>query len=259
MADWDPDLYRLFEGERTRPAQDLLGRVDLVDPGMVVDLGCGPGNSTELLARRFPSAVTIGVDTSASMLDSARERLPDCRFMQGDIATWQPEDPVDLLYANASLQWVMGHEALVPRLFAMLRPGGVLAFQVPDNLDEPSHRSMREVAAEGPWADRLAQAAEARVKILSPAGYYDLLATGASQVDTWRTAYQHPMPSPAAIATWLRSTGLRPFLAPLAASEQTEFLARYEARIAEAYPARSDGFRLLAFPRLFVVAQRKAV
>src|SRR3954470_6455108 len=153
-ADWNPALYTRFEDERTRPARGLLARVPLSAAQHVIDLGCGPGNSTELLVRRFPQASVVGTDTSEAMLQSARERLPDCRFEQSDVSSWQSEVPPELIFANAVLQWVPDHASLLPRLLSALAVGGVLALQMPDNLDEPSHRLMREVATEGPWASR---------------------------------------------------------------------------------------------------------
>ena len=255
-SDWNPALYRRFEDERTRPARDLLARVPVLGATRAVDLGCGPGNSTELLAERFPGARVSGTDTSQAMLMSARERLPHCDFSLSDVSGWQPEQAPDVLFANAVLQWVPGHEVLLPRLFASLAPGGALAVQMPDNLNEPSHRAMRDVAADGRWAELIGEAATVRAPILPAAEYYDLLAPHAASVEIWRTTYHHPLESPAAIVDWLRATGLRPFLEPLMEPQRSAFLADYEARIAEAYPARSDGKSLLAFPRLFIVAQR---
>jgi trans-aconitate 2-methyltransferase len=256
MSDWNPALYKSFEDERTRPARDLLARVPLAKASRVVDLGCGPGNSTELLVDRFAGADVLGTDNSEAMLASARQRLPGCRFEFGDIATWQPDAPPDLIYANAALQWVGAHETLIPRLFNLLAPGGVLAVQMPDNREEPTHRLMREVAGLPPFAAFIGEAAAVRTKILSLQDYYDLLAPLAADVDVWRTAYQHPMASPAKIVEWVSSTGLRPFTDPLPAEPRAAFLAEYESRIAQAYPARADGRLLLAFPRLFFVARR---
>ena len=272
MLDWNPALYRRYEHERTRPAQELLARVPLISPTQVLDLGCGPGNSTELLVQRYPYAQVIGIDNSEAMLASARERLPATRFEFGDIAAWAPgglQDMVaerdadlkrapDLIYANAALQWVPDHEALIPRLFAALAPGGVLAVQMPDNHAEPSHRLMLEVAAESPWAAAMGDAPRLRTDLLGIGRYYDLLAPAAASVDVWQTVYQHPMASAAAIVEWLRSTGLRPFVGSLPAHLQASYLAEYERRVAQAYPARTAGQRLLAFPRLFIVARRKA-
>ena len=255
-ADWNPVLYKRFEDERTRPARDLLASVPLARATQVVDLGCGPGNSTELLVARFPEANVVGTDTSEAMLASARKRLPVCQFEHSDVRTWRAEVAPDLIFANAVLQWVPDHEGLLPRLFASLTRGGVLALQMPDNLGEPSHRLMREVAAVGPWSSLIGEASRLRAPILPISAYYDLLSHEGASVDIWRTEYQHPLSSPAAIVDWLRATGLRPFLDPLPDELRTAFLIEYEARVASAYPARRDGHSLLAFPRLFIVARR---
>jgi trans-aconitate 2-methyltransferase len=254
--DWNPARYLRFEDERTRPAQDLLARVPLAQAACVVDLGCGPGNSTELLVERFTAASVVGIDSSEAMLATARARLSQCKFERSEVSSWQPEAPPNLIFANAVLHWVPEHRKLLPRLFAALAPRGVLAVQMPDNLDEPTHRLMREVAALGPWSSALHDASASRASILSSDDYYDLLAPGAIAVQIWRTEYHHPLSSAAAIVDWLRGSGLRPFLDPLSESERAAFLAEYEERIARAYPARADGRRLLAFPRLFIVAER---
>lgn len=261
MLDWNPALYRRYEDQRTRPAQELLARVPLAKATRVVDLGCGPGNSTELLVQRFPGADVLGTDNSEHMLDSARLRLPNARFELSDIANWAPqgssEQAPDLIYANASLQWVPDHETLIPRLFAALAPGGVLAVQMPDNRQEPTHRLMRAVAAESPWKEPIGDADKLRTELLPLTGYYDLLARDAAHVDVWHTIYQHPMDSAAAIVEWVRGTGLKPFVDSLSPELQASFLAEYERRVDAAYPPRTDGQRLLAFPRMFIVAHRK--
>ncbi len=189
MQDWNPQLYRQFEAERTRPALELIARIESDDPRQVTDLGCGPGNSTEGLFQRFPQAVVTGVDSSEAMLDNARQRLPLCRFSREDITRWEPAVAQDIIYANASLQWVPDHEVLFPRLFSMVAAGGSLAVQMPDNRQEPSHREMRRVADEGPWRHQIGEAAQVRVKTLGAAEYYELLAPLAEKVDIWRTAY----------------------------------------------------------------------
>ena len=218
MLDWNPALYLRFASERTRPAAELLARVPLAHARHAVDLGCGPGNSTELLVQRFAGAQVTGIDNSQAMLATARQQLPQARFALADIAEWAPAagDPApDLIYANAALQWVGAHETLIPRLFAQLAPGGVLAIQMPDNREEPSHRLMREVAGLPPFAPHIGDAAKLRTDLLNIGRYYDLLAAPrarAASVDVWHTVYQHPMESAAAIVQWLRGTGLKPFV-----------------------------------------------
>ncbi|WP_194761701.1 trans-aconitate 2-methyltransferase [Pantoea ananatis] len=256
MQDWDPALYRKFEAERTRPAHELLARIEVEDVRFVTDLGCGPGNSTELLYDAWPQAQVIGLDSSAAMLAQARERLPQCQFIQADIGNWTTDIPQQVIYANASLQWLGDHPTLLPRLVSQLAPAGALAVQMPDNLEEPSHQLMREVAASGPWRDKISAQAAERKKLPSTEHYYDVLTKAGCAVDTWRTTYYHVMDDAQAIIHWLKATGLRPFLAPLDVSEQEQFLAAYHQCLITGYPARQDGKVLLAFPRFFMVATR---
>lgn len=252
--DWSPSTYLKFEDERTRAARDLLIGAALETARTVVDVGCGPGNSTELLAARYPGADILGIDSSPAMLEAARVRLPSLRFEAADANTWVPEPDVDLVYANATYQWIPDHLAHLPKVLAALRPGAVLAVQMPDNLAEPTHRLMNQVAAEGRWADRLIGAA--RTPLPPAATYYQALAPGAAQVDIWRTTYHHVLADAAAIVEFVSATGLRPFLDPLREDERAAFRADYAALIAAAYPPMADGTVLLAFPRLFIVARR---
>ncbi len=190
------------------------------------------------------------------MIDAARKRLPQFRFELGDISAWDDPGPYDLVLANAALQWVPDHEALFPSLAQRLAPNGSLAVQMPDNLDQPTHRLMREVAADGPWAQALSQAAAARTTLPPARWYYDLLRPHCARVDIWRTTYHHTLAGAPAVVEWLKGTGLRPFLEPLDAEQREAFLARYTDAIAQAYPAQADGVVLLPFPRLFIVATR---
>ncbi|MEJ0013447.1 MAG: trans-aconitate 2-methyltransferase [Bauldia sp.] len=244
-----------FEDERTRPARELLARVPLASVAAAVDIGCGPGNSTELIAERYSAAKLTGVDSSVDMIAAARQRLPAATFVEADVATWSPPAPVDLIFANAVLQWVPDHLEVVARLMAHLNPGGAIALQVPDNLQEPSHSLMREVAASGPWAAKFASPI-AREAIPPVEAYYDRLAPLAD-VDIWRTIYHHALADAAAIVEWVKGTGLRPFIERLDAAERPAFVAAYQAKLAEAYPPRADGRVLFRFPRLFVVAVRR--
>ncbi len=259
MSAWSPSQYLKFADERARPARDLLAAVPLAQVRRAVDIGCGPGNSTELLVERFPQAEIVGLDSSPEMLAAARERLPAVSFVEADVASWTPgasDAPVDLLFANATFQWVPDHRGALRRLFHALSAGGVLAVQMPDNVaSEPSHTLMRAVAAEGPWAGKFREPI-AREAIGTPADYYNLLQADAARIDVWHTLYNHPLKDAAAIVAMVRSTGLRPYLDRLDESERAAFLSRYEARLAEAYPPLADGRVLFRFPRLFIVAVR---
>lgn len=255
--DWSVDQYRRFETERNRPIMDLLAHVPTADVRAAMDLGCGPGNSTELLLGRWPGAQAAGIDSSPDMIASARQRLPSAAFTVGDIASWNPAARFDLILANAALQWVPGHDALFPRLVDFLAPGGSLAVQMPDNFDQPSHVAMRTVAARGDWATKLANAEDMRADLLDVPGYYRLLKRAGVTVDIWRTTYLHPMPAGLdGIVEWFKGTGLRPYLTRLDAAGQAAFLDAYRTEIARSYPVMEDGSVLLPFPRLFLIATR---
>jgi len=251
---WSPAAYLKFEDERTRPAQDLLARVANERPHLVVDVGCGPGNSTQLLVARFPGAEIVGFDTSQAMLAEARQRVPSARFEFADAASWAPDPGTGVVFANAVYQWIPDHLDVLPRVLERLEPGGTLAVQMPDNLMEPLHVLMRDVAASGPWAAKLADAARAPLPPVR--AYYDALAPHARRLDIWHTIYNHVMPNAAAIVEWVKSTGLGPFLARLDETEKPDFLAAYGKAIETAYPPAADGNVLMRFPRLFIVAER---
>jgi len=254
---WSPAQYLAFEDDRTRPVRDLVAAIPGGGARAVVDLGCGPGNSTEVLAGRFPDAEVSGLDSSAEMIAAAKQRLPGLRFGVAEITAWDAPGPFDVLLANAVLQWVPDHAALLPRLVGRLAPGGSLAVQMPDNLDEPAHRLMREVAAGGSWAGKLAAAAGAPTGMGSADWYYGVLRPDCSRVDVWRTTYFHTLAGGAdAVVEWFKGSGLRPFLAPLDDVERTEFLRCYRGAVGAAYPVLPDGAVLLPFPRLFMVGTR---
>jgi len=254
MTDWNPALYSKFEAERMRAAHDLLARVPLEKARLAYDLGCGPGNSAELLLRRFPETRMVGLDTSDAMLAHARVRAPQAKFVKQDIAHWAPEDKPDLIFANAALQFLPDHDRLFPRLMSYLAPGGALAAQMPNIARESSHALMRMVAAEGPWSSRLVPVAKTQPLIADYESYYDWLRPAASCIDIWMTTYVHPLDGPQSIADWFAGSTLQPFLERLADDERCEFLARYRAGLKDAYPAQPDGRTLFAYPRLFIVA-----
>jgi trans-aconitate 2-methyltransferase len=253
MHAWDAGQYLRFADQRTRPALDLLARLDVAAPRRIIDLGCGPGNSTALLRHRWPEAAIAGLDLSPDMLAAARRDHPGIAFVAGDIAEWSPSEPYDLVFSNAALQWVGDHERLLPRLTAAVETGGALAVQMPRNHDFVTHALMRRVAAKGPWRGRLADA-RAPSPVKPPEFYYDRLAPLSRRVVLWETNYIQVMDGIPQLIAWLRGTGLRPFLAPLDEAEQRRFLDRYAGLLGEAFPPRTDGKILLPYPRLFFIA-----
>ena len=257
MTDWDAAQYLRFEKERTRPAVDLLAQIPDDNPRTCVDIGCGPGNSTELLVKRFPGASITGVDQSSSMLAAAKVRLPGIDFEQIDLTCWRPDASYDIIFASASLQWLPDHEAFFPRLASLLTVGGWLAVQMPDTLQEPSRALLRMVAAEEPWTAKLMPVIKSRPRIGSIKDYYGFLASSCSPIDIWHTTYFYPLDNATKIVEWMKGGNhLEPFLAQLDQDQTRRFLEEYKAQISAAYPPRFDGKVLLPFPTLFIVARR---
>lgn len=255
---WDPAQYLKFAGPRLRPALDLLARVELDSPDLVYDLGCGAGNVTALLARRWPQARLVGVDASAEMLARAAEQpeTSGVRWEQADLAQWRAEGPQrpQLLFSNAALHWLDQHEVLFPRLMEQLAEGGVLAVQMPRNHGAPSHTAMVEAAHAGPWAQQVVPVLRPS-PVHAPSFYYDLLAPLSSSLDLWETEYLQILEGADPVVEWTRGTALQPLLAA-AGTHAQGFLQAYTERIRAAYPVRSDGRTLFPFRRLFLVARR---
>lgn len=264
-ADWSANQYLKFGNERTRAVRDLVSNIPLKAPKRIIDLGCGPGNSTAVLASRWPDAQVSGMDSSPDMLSKARASMPDVNFVQGDLHTYQPEPDTDLLFSNAVFHWLRSEQRIptILRLLKSQKAGGVLAFQVPDNYQEPSHKAMREVALlDGPWREHFqALPADKRPDldpIETPADWYNALIPLCEKVDVSHVLYQHVMEAPSSIVEWVKGSGLMPFLNPLPTQQVKDaYLKAYEQRLSEVYPRLADGKVMLRYPRLFVVATRK--
>lgn len=250
---WDPDRYLTYADERGRPFVELLARVGATEPAHVVDLGCGPGNLTALLAQRWPGAEVRGLDSSPEMVERARAEHPGIRFDVGDVREWRPDRPVDVLVSNATLQWVPGHLGLLSALVDAVAPGGWLAVQVPANFDEPSHTIRAELAATPPYVEHTRDVAVPASH--DPATYLDALARLGCEVDAWETTYLHVLRGEDPVFTWVSGTGARPTLQALPADLRGEFEREFRARLRAAYPER-DGRVVLPFRRVFVVAHR---
>jgi len=255
---WDPGQYSRFDAERDRAALDLLLRLPAdLDPRQIWDLGCGAGQHAALLKRRHPEASVHGLDSSAAMLAQARAQDVRIDWRQGEMGEWSPETAADLILANASLHWLPDHAGLLRRLVGALAPGGVLAVQMPMAHETQHHQLMRAVAAEGPWAGRLA-GVETIAPLLTLEAYYDVLADSCDAVDIWATTYLHALKGPAAVLEWMKGTALRPYLSALQDEAMVPaYLSALGARLGEAFPRRADGVTLLPFPRLFLVARRR--
>jgi trans-aconitate 2-methyltransferase len=250
---WNPKTYLAFADERTRPAAELLARVTIENPSRVTDLGCGPGNSTALLVERWPQAEITGIDSSPEMIATAKASGVRAQWELADLASWVPQKSFDVIFSNATYQWLADHQTLLPCLMAFTAKCGVFAFQVPNNMNAPSHLLMREAAEDGPWAAKLKNVRA--VSVESAERYFDILAPHAVSLDIWETEYLQVLEGDDPVYKWVSGTGLRPFVQSLDGSEREDFIAQYKARLRIAYPKRADGKTMFPFRRLFAIAQ----
>jgi trans-aconitate 2-methyltransferase len=254
MPMWDANQYLKFANERTQPARDLVSRI-LLEPQTIIDLGCGPGNSTEILNQRWANAALTGLDSSPEMLAQAKANHPDWTWLEADMATFSSTKKFDLVFSNAALQWVKNHAELLPRLKNLVADGGAIAIQIPAHQRSHLHQAMLEIAADPKWAVALEKASFA-LSLETPQFYYDCLLP-ATKIELWQTAYQHVLENAEAILEWIRGTGLRPFLEALPSdAARSEFEARLLERVRQAYPPQRDGKVLFEFNRLFMIAYK---
>jgi trans-aconitate 2-methyltransferase len=254
---WDPKTYLRYGDERSRPFGELVARIDAEAPAEVVDLGCGPGTLTVHLPERWPAARVIGLDSSAEMIDSARALGSTVAFDVVDVRDWQPGAAVDVVLANAVLQWVAGHDELLRRWVRALKPGAILAFQVPGNFDAPSHRAIRAVAEQPRWRSALAGVLRGTESVLEPTGYARLLTDAGATVDAWETTYLHQLPVTGPdhpVLSWVEGTALRPVRGALPDADWAGYRSELGAELATAYPVH-NGLVSFPFRRIFVVAR----
>jgi trans-aconitate 2-methyltransferase len=257
---WNPNQYRQFGDERSRAFYELITRIGATDPRTVADIGCGPGELTADLCRRWPKADVLGVDSSAEMIAAADEVLagaaepPRLRFEHMDAWDWKPDGPVDVIVSNAMLQWIPGHESLLVKWVSYLADGGWLAFQVPANYDEPTYRLLHELGRTDRWGELLSGVA-LNSQAADPGEYLDLLTTKGCAVDAWETTYLHVLTGDDPVLRWISGTGLRPVIAALEGADRDEFMAEYGALLRGAYPQASYG-TVFPFRRVFAVAHK---
>lgn len=258
MADWNSELYLKFKKQRTQPAIDLAQRVsDYVQtPSEIIDLGCGPGNSTRVLKNRFPNAHITGADNSANMIEKANADNPDLDFItldiSGDLSAYAGK--YDVVFSNACLQWVQGHETLLPRLFELVRKNGVFAVQIPMNYDEPIHQIIKRISESGKWNEKFPEKRIFGTKTVPE--YFDILSDMTDDFELWKVIYCHRMPNIESIIDWYRSTGLRTYLAALDEADGAEFIADISKELEKEYPMQKNGEIIFRFPRFFFIAKK---
>lgn len=257
-VDWSAKQYLKFEDQRTMPVRDLLAKVPLTSPRRIIDLGCGPGNSTAVLAERYPDSTIIGMDSSPDMLKKAKTALPKLEFMEADLSTYTPDHSADLLFSNAVFHWLQPQQRIqiMQKLLTSSKSGSVLALQIPDNTLEPSHALMRSAATEEGTKAGLEDSNSLNHAFPRPEQLYNELKPLCSHVEIWRTVYNHILDNHQAIVEWVKGTGLRPFIDPLSETERKKFLGSYLKKLEQSYESLNDGKVMLQYPRLFVVAVR---
>jgi trans-aconitate 2-methyltransferase len=264
-ARWDPAQYLRYADERSRPFVELLARVRATAPAVVVDLGCGPGTLTATLAQRWPAARIIGVDNSAEMIEAAAtyahpagDEGGSVEFHCADVREFRPDGSVDVVVANALLQWVPDHLTMLSDIASWLVPGGELAFQVPDNFAAPSHVTVRDLRLSAEWHDRLGAAADRGAAVATPEEYLTTLAEAGLDADVWTTTYLHILHGDDPVLEWIKGTALRPVLTALADDpDATErFLRQCAGKLREAYPPQPYG-TVFPFRRTFAIGQAR--
>lgn len=256
MTVWNPETYLKYSGIRFRPALDLIEHVPLERCESIFDLGCGTGHLAQILQERWPAARVSGVDSSPEMLSHARSEFPKLDFVQADVRSWRADTSPDLLFSNATFQWVPGHEQLFPSLLAQARPGGVLAIQMPRHIDDPSHLLMLETALDPRWRSRL-ELHTHRLVVHTPEDYWRWLSPHSSRVDIWETIYQHELDGENPVVEFFRGSQLRPYVQALPEAEAKEFVDAYAKKAARAYPQQANGKTLFSMRRIFIIAERR--
>lgn len=261
MADWNSEQYLKFKAQRTQPAIDLASKIIVEkpteEPFEIIDIGCGPGNSTRVLKDRFPSAHIIGSDYSDNMLKAAMENVPECEFIKldagGDLSEFKGK--FDVVFSNACIQWIPEHKRLIPSLFSMLKKGGALAVQIPVQFEEAIHKIIESTVASEKWRGKIT---DPRIfHTLSDGEYFDILSELTSDFEMWRTVYFHRMPSVESIIEWYRSTGLKPYLESLSGDDAEEFIGEIGAALEKEYQKQKNGEIIFRFPRLFFTAKKE--
>ncbi|MCM1115007.1 MAG: methyltransferase domain-containing protein [Clostridium sp.] len=256
MSDWNSEQYLKFKAERTQPSIDLVNRITVKEPQRIIDIGCGPGNSTAQLKKRYPDAYVLGVDFSPNMIEKAKADYKDIDFMLFDASKDfnKLEGKFDIVFSNACIQWVPEHKKLLRDMMRVLNPGGVLAVQMPAQYEMPMHTIVSEVSTNEKWSSKLSVKRE--FYYLTEDEYFDILFDISSDFSMWKTIYHHRLPSQESIVEWYKSTGLKPYLEQLDDADKKEFEKDILSEVKRVYKAQKNGEVIFKFHRLFFLAKK---
>lgn len=256
MADWNPDLYMKFKSERTQPSIDLISKIDQLDPKVIIDIGCGPGNSTQALMNRWPKSKITGLDGSATMINKAKQDYPHQKWIVADASTYESETKFDIVFSNAAVQWIPNHENLLSKFHDLLSDKGAIAIQIPLFWDMPLGKIIDNVAKDDRWKTQTGDVSRL-FTIHDYSFYYNQLSNFFNKIDIWETKYMHVLDSHESILEMIRSTGLKPYLEKLInVSDQNEFEKIVLAGIKKEYPIQSNGKVILPFNRFFLIGYK---
>ena len=255
MPEWNSEQYLKFINQRTQPAIDLVQRIEIKNPQKVLDIGCGPGNSTKVLKNVFPKAHILGIDSSEDMIKKARETYPDIEFKFMDITDEsQNLENIDIIFSNACLQWIPNHREFIPKIFSKLSKGGVLAVQIPLNSQEKLFKIMRETVNEDKW--NFSSMSVEPNTTLKCEEYFDILSSLTDNFNIWETVYYHNMPSINAMVEWIKGTRLRPYLNALNSIDAKKLIDEISEKASRVYAKQENGEIIFKFRRFFFTATR---
>jgi len=256
MNDWNPDLYMQFSSERTQPSIDLIGKINQIEPKSIIDIGCGPGNSTQVLVNRWPKSQITGLDSSTAMIKKAKQDYPNQEWIVADALTYNPEIKYDIIFSNAVIQWIPNHEKLLTKFHENLTDNGIIAIQIPLFWDMPLGQIINNTAKDDRWKTKT-ESVSNLFTIHDYSFYFDQLSELFNSIEMWETHYMHILNSHIAILEMMRSTGLKPCLERLDDdSEKNKFEEEVLKKIRNAYPIQKNGKVLLPFKRLFFIGYK---
>jgi trans-aconitate 2-methyltransferase len=254
--DWNPELYLKFDKERTQPSIDLVSRIDFDKPEKIIDIGCGPGNSTQILALKWPDSHITGIDNSPNMIKKAKNDYPKQDWRILDVSTDEFYEKFDIVFSNATIQWIPDHTKLLRKFYNLLSDKGVIAVQIPMFWDMPLGKAISRIATNNRW-DSVTNGVIDLFTIHNYSFYYDNLSELCHSIDIWESDYIHILDSQLSILKMIRSTGLKPFLERLGSdSDKKDFEEMVLKEIIKDYPLQKNGKVLFPFKRLFFIAKK---